>query len=107
MGARVANVGCTIVQTATENIVGSVLQLDDDGHATAAALGRIEEAVNTDLEIALLQEKVIGEGPRASKAVWRANTTDALNVVDATLTGVLDLHVNGTVVHVDTVVKVS
>ncbi len=103
----VANIGCTIVQAATENVVGKTLQLDADGHATAAALGRIEESVNTDLEIALLQEKVIGEGPRASKAVWRASTDDDLSVVDATLTGVLDLVVNGTVVHVDTVVKVS
>jgi hypothetical protein len=103
----VANIGCTIVQKATENAVGKTLQLDSDGHATAAALGRIEESVNTDLEIALLQEKVVGEGPRASKAVWRASTDDDLSVVDATLTGVLDLVVNGTIVHVDTVVRIS
>ena len=103
----VANVGCTVVQQATENVVGSVLQLNDDGTATSQSLSQIESAVNTDLEIALLQEHVSGEGPRASKAVWRASTTDDLSVVNATLTGVLDLHVNGTVVHVDTVVKVS
>ncbi len=103
----VANLACTIVQTATENVVGKVLQLNADGTATSASLGRIEESINTDLEQALMVEKVIGEGPRASKVVWRASTTDVLNVVDATLTGVLDLHVNGTVVHVDTVVKVS
>lgn len=103
----VANIGCTIVQKATENAVGKVLQLNDDGTATAASLSRIEESVNTDLEIALLQEKVIGEGPRASKAVWTASTDDDLSVVDATLNGTLELHVNGTVVHVDTLVKVS
>jgi hypothetical protein len=103
----VANVACTVVQQATENIVGKVLQLDDDGHATTAALGVIEESVNTDLEIALLQEKVVGEGPRASKAVWTANTDDVLNVVDATLTGACELHVNGTIVNVETAVKVS
>lgn len=103
----VANLACTIVQKATENVVGKVLQLKDDGTATTAALSRIEESINTDLEQSLMVEKVIGQGPRASKAVWRASTTDVLNVANATLTGVLDLHLNGTVVHVTTVVKVS
>ncbi len=103
----VANLACTVVQQATENVVGKVLQLNDDGTATSAALARIEESINTDLEQSLLVEKVIGEGPRASKAVWRASTDDVLNVVDATLTGVLDLRVNGTIVHVETSVKVS
>ena len=101
----VANIACTVVHAATENIIGAVLVLDDSGYATASSLGKIEEAVNTDLEIALLQDK--GEGPRASKAVWRASTTDLLNVVGATLTGVLDLHVNGTIEQVATTVKVS
>jgi hypothetical protein len=103
----VANLGCTIVQKATENVVGKVLQLNDDGTATSAALQIIEEAVNTDLEQALLREFVPGEGPRASKAVWRASTDDNLGVVDATLTGTLDLQLQGTVVHVATVVKIS
>ncbi len=103
----VANLACTVVQKATENVVGKVLQLNDDGTATSASLSRIEESVNTDLEQSLMVEKVIGEGPRASKAVWTASRDDVLNVVDATLTGVLDLHVNGTIVHVDTLVKVS
>ncbi len=104
---HVTNLACTIVQKATENVVGKVLQLDDEGHATKASLGQIEESINTDLAIALLQEHVLGAGPRASKATWKASATDILNVVDATLTGGLDLHVNGTIVHVDTVVKVS
>lgn len=101
----VANLACTVVHAATENIIGSVLQLNDDGTATAASLSIIEEAINTDLEIALLQAGT--EGPRASKAVWRASTTDVLNVVGATLTGVLDLHLNGTIEQVATTVKVS
>ncbi len=103
----VTNVACTVVQQQTENVVGKVLQLNDDGTATTAALGRIEETINTALEQALMVEKIIGQGPRASKAVWRASKTDILNVVDATLTGVLDLHLSGTVVHVTTTVKVS
>lgn len=101
----VANVACTVVHAATENVIGAVLQLNDDGTATAASLSVIEEAINTDLEIALLQAGI--EGPRASKAVWRASTTDILNTVGATLTGVLDLHLNGTVEQIATTVKVS
>jgi len=103
----VANVGCTIVQSTTENIIGKVLVLNADGTAKAAALQVIEEAVNTDLQQALMKEHVPGEGPRASLAVWRASTDDVLNVPDATVTGVLDLRLNGTIVHVTTVVKVS
>lgn len=103
----VTNVACAVVQKATENVVGKVIQLKTDGTATAASLGRIEESVNTDLAIALMTEFVIGEGPRASSAVWTASTTDVLNVVDATLTGVLALVLNGTIVHVNTTVKVT
>lgn len=103
----VANVFCTVVQAKTENVVGKTPQLKDDGTATAAALQVIEEAINTDVKQALMREFVPGEGPRASKAVWRASTTDVLSGVDATLTGVGDLHVNGTVVHVSTLVAVS
>ncbi|OFX05629.1 MAG: hypothetical protein A3E78_14495 [Alphaproteobacteria bacterium RIFCSPHIGHO2_12_FULL_63_12] len=101
----VANLACTVVQAATENAIGSVLQLDADGHATAASLSVIEAAINTDLEIALLQAGT--EGPRASYAVWRASTTDVLNTVGATLTGVLDLRLNGTLEQIATTVKVS
>ena len=104
---EVANLACTIVQAATENIVGKVVPMNADGTATSAALQVIEEAVNTDLEQALLREFVPGEGPRASMAVWRASDSDDLSVVDATLTGVLQLVVNGTVVHVNTLVKVT
>ncbi len=103
----VANIACTIVQAATENMIGKTPQLDGEGRLSAAARGRLESSVNTDLEIALLTEKVLGEGPRASRAVWTASADDDLSVVDATVTGVCDLHVNGTIVHVQTVVKVS
>jgi len=103
----VANVFCTVVQAKTENVVGETPQLNDDGTATSAALQVIEEAINTDVKQALMREFVPGEGPRASKAVWRASTDDILSGVDATLTGVGDLHVNGTVVHVTTLVAVK
>jgi hypothetical protein len=103
----VANVGCTIVQSATENFVGKTPPLDSNGYLLSAERTALEEAVNTELQIALLQEKVPGEGPRASYARWTAATDDVLNVVDATVTGVLDLRVNGTIVSVTTLVKVS
>jgi hypothetical protein len=102
----VANVCCTIVQTGTENFVGKTPRLNSDGTAESAALQVFEESLNTDLQQALLREFVPGEGPRASLVVWRASTDDVLNVVDATMTGAADLEVNGTIVHVETDVKV-
>jgi hypothetical protein len=106
---QVANVMCTVVQAKTENVVGKTPQLKSDGtgQATGAALQLIEESINTDVKQALMREFVPGEGPRASKAVWRASTTDDLRGPDATLTGVGELLVNGTVVHVNTLVAVS
>lgn len=103
----VANVACTIVQSDTENFVGRTPPLKLDGTMTSAAREVFEEAVNTDLEQALLREFRPGEGPRASFARWQASSSDVLNVVDATMTGAADLRVNGTVVHVNTLVKVS
>lgn len=103
---QVANVFCTIVQAKTENIIGKTPTLKDDGTATSAALQLLEESVNTDVKQALMREFVPGEGTRASKAVWRASTDDILSGVDATLTGVGDLVVNGTIVHVNTLVAV-
>ncbi len=104
---EVANVFCTVVQAKTENIIGKTPQLNNDGTATGAALQVLEEGVNTDVKQALIREFVPGEGVRASKAVWRASTDDVLSGVDATLTGVGELIVNGTVVHVNTLVAVS
>ena len=104
---HVANVACGIIQAGTENFIGKHPVLDDDGHMIATERTALEESVNSDLAIALLQEKVAGQGQRASKAVWTADTDDVLNVPDATVNGVLELHVNGTVVHVNTLVKVS
>ncbi len=101
----VANVGCTVVQAETEFAIGQVLILKSDGTATEASLTVLESRVNTALEKNLLQDK--SEGPRASSAVWRASRTDVLNVPAATLTGVLDLHLNGTLEQIATSVRVS
>jgi hypothetical protein len=102
----VANVACTVVQRATENAIGKSLVLNADGTATTAARQLIEESVNTDLQQALLREFVPGEGPRASLAKWTMGADDVLSGTDATLTGVAELVVNGTIVHANTVVRV-
>jgi len=52
-------------------------------------------------------QHVPGEGPRASYARWTASTDDDLSGDGGTVTGVLDLRVNGTIVNVTTEVKVS
>lgn len=101
----VANVACSTVQRATENAIGESLILNADGTAESASLNTITERVNTALSIELLQDK--GEGQRASSAVWVASTDDILNIVDATLTGVLELNLRGTVVKVNTKVRVQ
>ncbi len=101
----VANVACTVAQTETENAIGQVLVLNADGTGTDASLGLIEGRVNSALDMALLQQR--SEGQRASKAVWRASTSDILNVPAAELTGVLDLLVNGTLERITTRVRIQ
>jgi hypothetical protein len=103
----VANVACSVNQSATENEIGQSLVLNDDGTATAESLSQIRERVNSELRIALFQEKVPGEGQRASGATWNPSTDDVLNDPDnSVLTGVLDLVLNGTVEKINTVVRV-
>jgi hypothetical protein len=101
----VANLGCTVVQAETENAIGQVLVLKDDGTATDASLALIESRVNSALQVALLQDKA--EGKRASSAVWRASKTDILNIPGAELTGVLDLQLNGTLEKLTTAVRIK
>lgn len=102
----VANIAQTVIQQETEGLVGRVMQLDEDHHAIEKELTKAEERVNSALRRALLEEKIPGEGPRASKAVWTASRDDDLSGTDATLTGTADLIVNGTIVHVETVIRV-
>lgn len=101
----VADVACTTVQTETENAIGQVLQLNDNGTGTDASLHKIEERVNTALQLAVLQDGK--EGPRASKAVWTASRSDVLSAPGATLNGTLDLELNGTLEQISTRVVVS
>jgi hypothetical protein len=102
----VTNEACTVVQLKTENVVGrSDFILNDDGTATEDSLATVTKDVNEELEARLLTNK-LGEGQRASKAVWTPATDDDLTADEATLNGVLELILNGTVYHVNTVVRV-
>lgn len=103
--ASVARLACTVAQSETENTIGQVLELNDDGTATQASLSIIESRVNTALANNLLADKE-GEGKRASLAVWQASRSDVLNVPGATLNGVLTLNLNGTIEKINTVVRV-
>jgi hypothetical protein len=100
----VANLACTVAQAETENAIGQVLQLNADGTGTTASLGKIEQRVNSALQINLLQGRA--EGPRATSATWTASKTDILSVPGASLTGVLDLRINGTLEQLTTTVRV-
>ena len=101
----VVNVASATAQAATENAVGQVLVLNDDGTATSDSLALIKARVDSALDTALLRD-FGGEGPRASKAVWNPATDDILNVVDATLNGTLELLINGTLEHIATNVNI-
>lgn len=102
---QVANLACTVCHAETENAIGQVLVLNADGTGSDASLSVIESRVNSSLERALLQDR--GEGPRASRAVWKASRTDVLNVPGAELTGTLDLLLNGTLEKITTRVRVQ
>jgi hypothetical protein len=102
----VANVACGVVQAETENAIGQVLVLNPDGTGTEASLSVIEERVNSALQLELLQDKE-GEGPRASVARWTASRNDILNVPGATLNGVLNLLLNGTLEKINTSVVIQ
>jgi hypothetical protein len=102
---EVTNKACAIVQASTENAIGTVLQLQSNGTATTASLGQLQEKINTALQNGLLQQ--FSEGPNASSAQWVANTTDNLSVPGATLNGVLNLIINGTLEQINTSVVVT
>lgn len=101
----VVNLAVNTVQRATEAIIGEFVPLNPDGTATADALAVIAARVNNPLQRVVLTS--VGEGVRASSAVWTPSATDKLDQVPALLTGVLDLKINGTIHSVATVAKVS
>jgi len=102
---HVANIACNVAQAETENAIGMDLELKDDGTATEESLTVIEGRVNSALKIALLQNRA--EGKRASDVKWKASRDDILNVVDAELTGTVDLRLKGTIEKINTRVRVQ
>lgn len=103
---HVTNLACNVTQRETENAIGEVLVLKADGTAEPTSLVAIEERVNSQLAIELLQRKN-GNPPRASAAKWVASRSNILNVPEAELTGTLDLRLNGTLVKINTTVRVQ
>jgi hypothetical protein len=101
----VANLACGVVQAGTENFIGQDPVLKDDGTAEEASLVVLEEQVNSQLAIELLGDSAEGR-PRASDAKWTASRSDVFDVPGATLTGVLDLRLKGTIEKIATRVRV-
>jgi hypothetical protein len=98
------------VQRSAENAIGRLLRkkagvAPGTQVATESSLVTIEEAVNTDLAIALMQDT--GKGPKADSVRWVASRLDVVNVAGARLNGVLRLNLNGTIEHMNTVTVVS
>jgi len=104
--AAVVNAACTIVQATTENFIGYSPTVDSEGHMTRDELQILKGQVDRALQLSLLQDQR-GEGARASNAYWTPNSDDVLNVPGATLTGVATLNLRGTIVNVNTVVRVN
>ena len=107
---HVANLCQTVCQSTTERFAGQTLVLErPDGTgarvATATSLKQLEGKVNDELERYLLSN-IGGEGQRASYVRWTAAIDDDLGVADAVLHGVCELELNGTIVHIETAVRV-
>lgn len=107
----VACLAQAVCDAAATQAVGQVLVLtavDNAGNAygTPASLDEIRQRVEGALRRALLQDNG-GKGPRASSVSWTPSATDILNQPGATIHGVLSLGLNGTVEHIETIVKVQ
>lgn len=104
--AAVVNLACTTVQLNTEDAaIGVSLILNPDGTATSDSLGLVTAQVNTALSQELLTDKK-NEGQRASQAAWSPNADVLYNVADPTMLGVTLVNLRGTVVSVNTKVRV-
>lgn len=104
---QVANVACSVAQREAENAIGTSLVLDPTtGFATSESLGQIKARVDSALQRELLSD-VRGEGQRASSAEWNPATNNDLRGPNATMTAVLALNLNGTIVHLNQTVQVN
>lgn len=102
----VVNLISTITQLTTEDAaIGVSLVLNDDGTATSDSLSTIQKRVNDALELGVLVN-ALGEGQRASKAVWTPDPSTAFNVAEPIMVGTVDCNLNGTVHSVTTSVRI-
>jgi hypothetical protein len=102
----VANLACTTVQLNTEDAaIGVSLILNRDGTATSDSLASVKGQVDRALEQVLLTDTK-NEGQRASQASWSPDADVLFNVADAEMLGVTELNLRGTVVRVNTKVRV-
>lgn len=101
----VANAACTIVQAVCENFIGRTPELDDDHHAVPAELATLKGEANDAIQDVLYKNK--GQGKRCSSAIWTPSDTDNLSDPNGSLTGVLELELNGTIHQVNTTVRVK
>jgi hypothetical protein len=99
----VVDIGRTVVQLATENVVGRFLEkkTDGSGEATEDSLSEIESYVNNELEKGVLVPRLM------SGAVWAANRDDRFDTPESFLHGVATFTVHGVVHTVDTKIKVQ
>ncbi len=103
----VLNLCCAVTQNQTENsCIGRTGNLNEDGTLTSDALSAIAREVNKALSQNLLIDAK-GEGQRSSFAKYTPSTDDPFNVPEATLTGVVELELEGTIHDTDTAVSVS
>jgi len=102
----VVNLIQTITQLNTEDAaIGVSLVLNDDGTATTDSLSTIQKRVNDALELGVLVN-ALGEGQRASKAVWTPDPSVVFNVPEPAMLGTVDTNLNSTVHDVNTSVRV-
>lgn len=92
----VVNYARAICNAALEYAIGTTPQLNPDGTMKTSEIARVESLANTSLENALLANHK-GEGPRCSSVRWKSSTKDKFNIPEATLNGVLDIGVRGTI----------
>lgn len=101
----VTDVAMAVVQSEAEFSIGDSLVLKADGTAEEADLAAFELRVNSALERELLSTG--REGQRASSVRWTASRTDDLSVAEPELNGVMDLRLLGTLVRINTRVRVN
>jgi len=101
----VANIACSVTQAETELTIGKNLILKADGKAEQTSLDRIKAKVDSALERALLRD--FEDGPRASNAYYTPSSDDDFSGPTPKLTGVVTLLLLGTIVEVETEVRVN